>query len=186
MSDLADFDATQERILAEFAERGYGNDSLSFKESMELRAYAKARADLSSVESTMEQSIWGALYAGMTEACREQYGDSVAKIDRLEAERDELRDLTLVMKAKIEARPNDYGVRVWWGFLIVGPLVGWIRYSDLETMLLYGLAFGIAGMFFCIFAIDSAEVQSRIAIFVGRLNMNRLSEWLYNRALTIR
>jgi hypothetical protein len=36
-------------------------------------------------------------------------------------------------------------------------------------MALYGFAFWIAGMFFCIFALDSAEVQSKIAIFLYRV-----------------
>jgi hypothetical protein len=48
------------------------------------------------------------------------------------------------------------------------------------------LAFWIAGMFFCIFAVDSAEVQSKIAIFLNRVGVRRISKWLYIRSLTIR
>ena len=61
------------------------------------------------------------------------------------------------------------------------------QYSDISSVLVYGLVFWIAGMFFCIFAIASAEVQSKIAIFLYRkLRMKRVANWLYNRALTIR
>lgn len=112
--------------------------------------------------------------------------DSTAEIERLEAQRDELVRVQEAMKAKLKARPNDYGTRTWWGFVIIGLLVGWMRASGVWAILSYGLVFWIAGMFFCIFALDSAEVQSKIAIILNRLGENRISKWLYQRALTIR
>jgi hypothetical protein len=112
--------------------------------------------------------------------------DSTTEIERLEVRRDELLRLQEMMTAKLKACPNDYGLRAWWGFAIIGLLVGWFRSSDVWSILLYGLAFWIAGMFFCIFVLDSAEVQSKIAIFLHRLGEDRVSKWLYHRALMIR
>ena len=108
-------------------------------------------------------------------------------IEELEKRRDNLKNLQDEMAAKLRVHPNDYGVRVWWGFLIVGFLVGWMRSHDVGTTMLYGILFSMAGMFFCIFVLDSAEVQSKVAILIGeRFGMRRISNWLYKRALTIR
>ncbi len=111
---------------------------------------------------------------------------SGAEIERLESQRDELLRLQETITAKLKARPNDYGTRAWWAFVIIGLLVGWIRASSVWSTLLFGLVFWIAGMFFCVFALNSAEVQSKIAIFLQRLGENRISKWLYQRAFTIR
>jgi len=111
----------------------------------------------------------------------------MASIEDLEKRRIELEKLREVISAKLKNRPHDFGIRAWWGFLILGLLVGWIRSSDLWTMLRHGFAFWVAGMFFCIFALDSVEVESKIAIFLyRRLGERRISHWLYARALTIR
>jgi hypothetical protein len=72
------------------------------------------------------------------------------------------------------------------GFVIIGLLVEWIRAANVWSIPLYGLAFWIAGMFFSVFAIDSAEVQSKIALFLHKLGEGHISKWLYTRALTIR
>jgi hypothetical protein len=111
----------------------------------------------------------------------------MANIGDLEKRRVELENLRELMSAKLKARPHDFGIRAWWGFLILGLLVGWIRSSDLWTMVRYGFAFCVAGLFFCIFALDSADVESKIAIFLyRRLGEKRISRWLYARALMIR
>jgi hypothetical protein len=112
--------------------------------------------------------------------------DSTAEIERLKAQRDELLRLQEEMTAKLKARPNDYGTRVWWGFAIIGLLVGWMRAGGIWLILLCGFVFWIAGMLFCIFALDSAEVQSKIAICLYKLGEGRISKWLYQRALTVR
>ena len=110
----------------------------------------------------------------------------MANIEDLEKRRIELENLQQLMSEKLKGRPHDFGIRVWWGFLILGLLVGWIRSSDLWTMLRYGFAFWVAGLFFCIFALDSAEVESKVAIFLyRRLGERRISHWLYARALTV-
>ena len=188
MSDAAeDFGAVKERVLAEFATKGFGSKALPFEEAMELREYAKARTHLYSDSLTMEQAIWKSLYEGLTEELRKSSPESLAEIESLEKRRDSLQDLQKMMAAKMNARPHDLGIRAWWGFIIIGLLVGWMRSSDVWSTLLYGLAFSIAGMFFCIFAIDSAEVQSKIAILLHhRLAERRISAWLMHRALTIR
>ena len=79
----------------------------------------------------------------------------MAAIEALEKRRDNLQDLQEAMATKTKASPHDYGTRAWWGFVIVGLLVGWMRSPDVWSLLLYGFAFWIAGMFFCIFAIHS-------------------------------
>lgn len=188
MPDAAeDFGAVKERVLAEFATRGFGSKALSFKEAMELREYAGVRTHLHSENLTMEQAIWKSLYEGLTEELRKSSPESLAEIESLEKGRDNLQDLQKILAAKLNARPHDLGIRAWWGFIIIGLLVGWMRSSDVWLILLCGLAFWIAGMFFCIFAIDSAEVQSKIAIFLHRrLGEKRISAWLMHRALTIR
>jgi hypothetical protein len=110
----------------------------------------------------------------------------MADIEGREKRHDDLENLQEMMTAKLKARPHDYGIRTWWGFVILGLLVGWMRSPSISQILLYGLAFWIAGMFFCIFAVDSAEVQSKIAIFLNRVGVRRISKWLYIRSLTIR
>ena len=185
--DSNDFEAVKKRILAEFAAQGFGDEMLSFQKAGQLREYAKARTDLRSTQLTMEQAIWKSLYDGLTEELRNSSPDTMAEIESLEKQRGELEDLRTAMLAKLKAHPHDFGVRAWWGFVIIGLLVGWIRSSDLWSMALYGFAFWVAGMFFCIFALDSAEVQSKIALFLyHRLGEKRISNWLYSRALTIR
>jgi len=108
------------------------------------------------------------------------------ELARLEQRRDELESLQEAIAAKRAVCPNDYGVRVWWGFVLIGILVGWMRSGVIASILLYGAAFWIVGMFFCIFAVDSAEVQSKVAVFLNRRGMRRVATWLYTRALTIR
>jgi len=188
MSDASeDFYAVKERVLAEFATKGFGSKALSFKEAVELREYAKARTDLRSENLTMEQAIWKSLFEGLTAELRKSSPDSIAEIEALEKRRDNLLDLQETMASKMKARPHDFGIRAWSGFVIIGLLVGWMRSSDVWSILLHGLAFWIAGLFFCIFAIDSAEVKSKIAIFLyNRLGEKHISEWLQHRALTIR
>jgi hypothetical protein len=115
-----------------------------------------------------------------------QAPDSGTEIDRLSARRDELLRLQEVMKEKLKAQPSDLGVRVWWGFVILGLLVGWMRSSSVWPTLAHGLVFWIAGMFFSIFALDSAEIQSRLAIFLHKFGEKYISSWLYSRALRIR
>jgi hypothetical protein len=188
MSDQsADFDDTKTRVLAEYYVKVNGRSALTFQESMELREYVKSRTDLHSDNLTMEQVIWKSLYDGLTEELRKSSPDSMAEIETLEKRRDNLQDLQGMMAEKMKARPHDLGIRAWWGFVIIGLLVGWMRSSDVWSILVFGLAFWIAGMFFCIFVIDSAEVQSKIAIFLyHKLHMKGVANWLYNRALSIR
>jgi hypothetical protein len=183
MMPNAEFDAVKERILAEFTAQGFGK-TLSFKEAMDLRAYARDRTNLHSDELTLEQSIWKVLYEAMTETCRKAAPEEMGKIERLEERRDDLDALIEMMRAKLPAGHHDYGMKVWRASVIIGILVGWIRSPDLQTILLYGLIFWAAGIFVCIFVIDSAEVQSKLAIFIyHKLRMERLATWLYSRAL---
>ncbi|MGO9212162.1 MAG: hypothetical protein ACLP2H_18780 [Terriglobales bacterium] len=119
----------------------------------------------------------------MSEESHNSPPDSTAKTESLEARRDGLLRLQQVMAAKLKARPNDFGVRAWWGFIIIGLLIGRIRSSAADSILLYGFVFWVAGMLFSVFALDSAEVQSKIAIFLHRLGERRISKWLYHRAL---
>ena len=186
MSDAAeDFNAVKNRILTEFGTKGFGSKALSFNEAMKLREYAKARTDFHSENLTMEQAIWKSLYDGLSEELRQSSPEPMAEIEALEGRRDSLEGLQQMMTAKMKVRPNDFGIPVWWGFVIVGLLVGWMRSRDVWSILLYGLASWTAGMFFCIFAIHSAVVQSKIAIFLyHRFGETHFSEWLYHRALT--
>jgi hypothetical protein len=108
------------------------------------------------------------------------------ELEKLEARRTELAQLQETMLAKLKAHPNDFGIRVWWGFVIIGPLVGWMRAPNIWSIVMYGVVFWIAGMFFSVFALDSAEVQSKIALFLHKLGEGHISKWLYTRALTIR
>lgn len=76
--------------------------------------------------------------------------------------RDELVRLQQAMQEKLAKHPNDYGVRAWWGFVVVGLLVGWMRSASFSSIVAHGAAFWLAGMLFAIFAVDSPEVQSRV------------------------
>ena len=124
--------------------------------------------------------------SGRMEPTGEPPTDSELEKERLLARRDELLRLRQAMMEKLKAHPRDYGVRVWWGFAIIGVLVGWIRAASIGSVLRYGFAFWIAGMFFSVFALDSAEVQSKLAIALNKIGARRIAEWLYERALTIR
>ena len=186
MSESTDYEIVKERVLTEYYAKVNGRTALSFSESMELREYAESHTDLRSECLTPEQDVWKSLHIGLTEELRKAGPDLMAQIEALEERREKLEHLDEKMAAKMKACPNDYGVRVWWGFVIIGLLIGWMRSPDIGSILLNAGAFWIAGAFFCIFAVDSAEVQSRIAIFLQKLRVNQVSEWLYKRALTIR
>jgi hypothetical protein len=187
MSAPSDDEAVIARVLTEYNSKISGWTAPTFKETMELREYTKSRTDLRTDQLTPEQAAWKSLYIGLTEGLRKSFPDAMAEIERLEEHQDRHEVLMEMMTAKLKARPHDYGVKVWWGFLAVGILVGWLRSRDVwSALILYGLAFGAAGLFFCIFAIDSAEFQSTIAIFLNRIGVKRISRWLYRRALTIR
>jgi hypothetical protein len=182
-----DFALTKQRVLDEYHSQVNGRVALTFPESMELREYSKARTDLHSVNLTMEQAIWKSLYDGLTEELRKSSPASMAEIEALEKRRDNLQNLQEMMAAKMKIRPHDYRIHVWWGFAILGIMVGWIRSSSILITLLHGFAFWLAGTLICVFALDSAEVQSTLAIFLHRrLHMAGLANWLYNRAVTIR
>jgi hypothetical protein len=182
-----DLEAVKATILAEFNAQGFGDEPLSFRKAMELREYAKARTDLHSENLTMEQAIWKSLYEGVTEELRKASPEWMTEIESLEKRRDYLSKAQAAMSPKLKANPHDFGVRVWWGFVIIGVLVGWMRGLTFRYMAVFGFVFWIAGLFFCIFALDSAEVQSKLAIFLShRLGARRISLWLYKRALMIR
>jgi hypothetical protein len=66
-------------------------------------------------------------------------------IEDPEEKREILESLGNMIEAKSRARPHDYGVQVWYGFVVIGLLVGWIRSPDIKTILQYGLAFWLAG-----------------------------------------
>ena len=185
MSESSDYEAVKKRVLTEYYAKVNGRTALSFSESMELREYVKSHTDLRVECLTPEQDVWKSLHIGLTEELRKAGPDLMAQIEALEERRERLEHLDEKMAAKMKACPNDYGVRVWWGFVILGFIIGWIRSPDIGSNLLYAGAFWTAGTLFCIFVVDSAEVQSKIAFSLSKLRMKRISEWLYNRALTI-
>lgn len=105
------------------------------------------------------------------------------EVKNLVERRNELLRLQEAMAAKLKARPHDYGIKAWWGFVIIGILVGWIQAATIGSILRYAIAFWIAGMCFAVFALDSAEAESKIAIVLNKLGARRLAAWLYQRAL---
>jgi hypothetical protein len=94
--------------------------------------------------------------------------------ESLLARRDELLRLQQAMVEKLKAHPHDYGVRIWWGFVIIGLLVGWIRIASIGSVLRYGFAFWVAGMLFSVFALGSAEVQSKLAIALKKIGARHI------------
>jgi hypothetical protein len=133
-----DLEAVKARILAEFNAQGFGEEPLSFRKAMELREYAKARTDLHSENLTMEQAIWKLMYDGVTEELRKASPEWMTEIESLEKRRDDLSKAQAAMPAKLKANPHDFGVRTWWGFVIIGVLVGWIRGVNLRFMAVFG------------------------------------------------
>ena len=95
------YEAAKERVLAEYYAQVNGRTSLSFKETIELRDYAKARTDLHSDDLTPDQVIWKKLHEGLTEELRKSSPDSMAEIEQLEKERDNLQGLQDMMAAKM-------------------------------------------------------------------------------------
>jgi len=70
-----------------------------------------------------------------------------------------------------------------WGLIIVGLAAGWDPAPAFLPVLLYGLRFWILKLLVCIFALDSAEAQSRIAIFLnGRLPVKLLHNHAFAHA----
>ncbi len=186
MPEPTDFEAIKQRVLAEYAAQVNGRKALSFKETMELREYAKSRTDFIAEHLTAEQTVWKALYESLTEQAREVAPNLMIEIETIEKQRDDLLYILTMMAAKRKALPHDYGVRVWWGFVIVGLLVGWMDSPKVGSILSFGVIFWIGGMLCCVFALDSAEVQGNIALFLyHKLNMKKTALWLYNRAITI-
>src|SRR5215469_9629266 len=108
----------------------------------------------------MEQAIWKSLYDGVTEELRKASPQWRTEIESLEKRRDDLSKAQAAMSAKLKANPHDFGVRVWWGFVIIGVLVGWMRGATLRYMAVFGFVFWIAGLFFCIFALDKLSASS--------------------------
>ena len=186
MPESTDFEGTKQRVLAEYDAKVNGRKALSFKETMELREYAKSHTDLIAEQLTAEQTVWKALYTSLTEAARKAAPDLFGEIEVLEKKQEDVLYVQTMMAAKRKAHPNDYGVRVWWGFVIVGLLVGWMDSPKVGSILSFGVTFWLGGMLFCVFALDSAEVQGRIALFLyHKLNMKKAAGWLYDRAITI-
>jgi len=186
MPESTDFEVVKQRVLAEYDAKVNGRKALSFQETMELREYAKSRTDLIAEQLTAEQTVWKALYESLTEQARQVAPDLMVEIEVLEKKQEDLLYILTMMAAKRKAHPHDYGVRVWWGFVIVGLLVGWMDSPKVGSILSFGVTFWLGGMLFCVFALDSAEVQGNIALFLyHKLNMKRTALWLYNRAVTI-
>ena len=186
MPEPSNFEAIKQRVLAEYDAQVNSRTVLSFKETMELREYAKSRTDLIAEQLTAEQTVWKALYVSLTEEARRAAPDLLAEIEVLEKKQKDLLYVLTMMAAKRKANPHDYGVRVWWGFVIVGLLIGWMDSPKVGSILSFGVTFWLGGMLFCVFALDSPEVQGNIALFLyHKLNMKRTALWLYNRAITI-
>jgi len=182
-----DFDTVRQRVLAEFASQGFGTAPLSFEKAIRLRAFAKVRTHLDQKNVAMEQAIWKSLYDGLTEECRKSSPESMREIEELERRKDDLLNFKAAMDVRLNSHPRDFGVQVCMGSLIIGILVGWVRSSTIFLILVHGLAFFTGGIMFCIFALGSAEVQSKISILLYRgVGDNRISYWLYRRALSIR
>jgi hypothetical protein len=93
--------------------------------------------------------------------------DSNAEIERLEARRDEL----------LRRQENEGLCNYWiahWMVAHVRHLVdpaAWVWVLDCRNVFQH-------------FVLDSAEVQSQLAIFLHKLGEGRISKWLYGRALT--
>lgn len=123
------------------------------------------------------------MYDGLTEQLRKDSPDLMALVER----RDGLDDAEALLSEKLKPNPHDFGILVWSSLTVVGLVVAWLRSPKFWSFVLYGVAFWAVGLLFCVFVLDSAEVQSRVAIFLyHRLREKRISNWLYHRALTIR
>jgi hypothetical protein len=176
-----EYEAAKTRVLAEISTKA-GGQEVSPAKAVELRRWIQERTDLDSDNGTAEQAAWRDLYLSLTKIAASTHPELsgfVRKIENLQA-------VGRLSMEKRKRHPNDYGTRAWWGFIIMGLLVGWIRSTDPATILLYGFAFCVAGLLFAIFALDSMYVQSVVAIFLyKRLRLTWLGHKLYERALTI-
>ncbi len=160
--------------------------SLTFREMYEIRLAAKAKTKLNTDDVTHEEAAWKAIYGIITDQLRETHAETMREIEKTEDDLDKTRTLRDMMIKKLQAHPNDYGRHAMWGFPIIGLLVGWLRSQNLISILVHAVVFSIAGLLFALFALDSADVQSRTAILLSRLGLNRIPHWLYQRALTLR
>ena len=175
-----------EHVKAEFADRVAGRPQLTIQDTFEIRQYAKSRTDLGSGNLTAEQAAWKALFTGLTEQLRETAPEVMAEVEPLERKADDLHSLQTAMLEKLKAHPHDYGFKVPCGFLIIGALLGWFRDPSVWSMMVCGIVSLIAGFLFSIFLANSATVQSAVAIRLNQIGLERIAQWLYKRALTIR
>jgi hypothetical protein len=182
----AEFAAALEKVQSEFEARTGGGSKTTFKETNDIRRFAKSQTDLRSDDLTAEQAAWKLLYNSLTEELRKADPQMMAQVEALEAKIEALEAVRDAVQRKTQARPHDYGFRVPLGFLIVGGLIGWLRNSTLWSIVACAIASWIVGMLFSIFVMDSANVQSIAAINLNRIGFKRIANWLYNRALTVR
>ena len=181
-----EFAAALEHVKAEFAARVAGKPQLTIQDTFEIRQYAKSRTDLGGDDLTAEQAAWKALFRSLTDQLRETAPEMMAEVEPLERKADDLHSLQTAMHEKLKSHPHDYGFGVPFGFLIMGALLGWLRVPSLWAIMVSGIVSLIAGFLFSIFVADSATVQSVLAIRLNKIGLERIAQWLYKRALTIR
>jgi hypothetical protein len=179
-------DASFRSVWAEFTAKFAGKDQLDVKDLCEFRRYAKSCTDLNSENLTSEEAAWKMMYEYLTAEVEKIAPGLLKEIQPHHDELDNIERLQEMITAKLKARPNDLGFKVSWGFLVVGPLVGWLKSSDFALTLLHGLAFWVAGLLFSILILDSAFVQSVTGICLGKIGLRAISNWLSWRSLTIR
>lgn len=182
----SEYDAALGSVLAEFNGKFAGKKQLDLKDLCEFRRYAKSCTDLHAEDLTPEEAAWKTMYQFLTAELDKMAPGLLREIEPHLNHLHNIDKLQEMMEAKLKARPHDLGFKVSWGFLIGGLLVGWLRSSDAASAFLYGLIFWIAGLLFSIFVLDSAFVQSVIAIGLGKIGLQAISNWLYWRAVTIR
>jgi len=162
-----------QNVRAEFASKVAGQPQLTVQQAIDIREYAKSRTDLDSGNLSAEQAAWKTLYESLTEELRKSAPDTMAEVEPLERQMDSLQSLQNLMKAKLDARPNDLGYRVPIAFLIVGGLIGWFVNASLWSVAVCSIASWISGILFALFVTDSAQVQSDLANRMKALGWNR-------------
>jgi len=186
VTEDSEYDAALRSVLAEFNAKFAGKEQLDLKDLCEFRRYAKSCTDLRAEDLTSEEAAWKTMYQFLTAELEKMAPGLLREIEPHQNHLDNLDKLQEMMEAKLKARPHDLGFKVSWGFLIGGFSVGWLRSSNVASILAYGLSFWIAGVLFSMFILDSGFVQSVIAIGLGKIGLRAISNSLYWRAVTIR
>lgn len=181
-----DAKAAIEKVKAIYFEQVGDRKNISCKEAIDLRNFVKTHITNDDQDNSPEQLAWKALYDGLTKELHEKYPETMWKVEPLLEKMENLKLAEYTIKSRLQAKPNDYGYRLLLFMTIIGLVVGWQETNSYLLSICTGVLFFVVALISCIFVINSPGVQSTLALLLyHKFKMEKLSKWLYARALGI-